>query len=87
MPQQPNKPKASNMKSFKAFVKEESDSEHYEAGHKHGSDSAFDAGFKVTARARKKEMLADNPHKKGTPEHSDWHRGAKDGHQMALDNM
>jgi hypothetical protein len=75
------------MKSFKTFVKEESDSEHYEAGHTHGSDSALDAGFKVTARARKKEMLADNPHKKGTPEHSDWHRGAKDGHQMALDNM
>jgi hypothetical protein len=68
-------------------IKEESESEHYKAGHDYASDHAQDSGFKVTARARKKEMLADNPHKKGTPEHSDWHRGAKDGHQMALDNM
>ena len=68
-------------------IKDESESEHYKAGHDYASDHAQDSGFKVTARARKKEMLADNPHKKGTPEHSDWHRGAKDGHQMALDNM
>jgi hypothetical protein len=65
----------------------EEESKHYNAGHEYASDHAQDAGFKVTARARKKEMLADNPHKKGTPEHSDWHRGANDGHQMALDNM
>ena len=71
----------------KQAMKEESESEHYKAGHEHGADSALDAGFKVTARARKKDMLANNPHKKGTPEHSDWHRGANDGHQMALDNM
>ena len=71
----------------KQAMKEETESKHYKAGHEHGSDSAQDAGFKVTARARKKEMLADNPHKKGTPEHSDWHRGANDGHQTALDNM
>jgi hypothetical protein len=72
----------------KQAMKEESEeSEHYKAGHEHGADSALDAGFKVTARARKKDMLANNPHKKGTPEHSDWHKGANDGHQMALDNM
>jgi hypothetical protein len=71
----------------KQAMKDESESEHYKAGHSHGSDSAQDSGFKVTARARKKEMLADNPHKKGTPEHSDWHRGANDGHETALDNM
>jgi hypothetical protein len=71
----------------KQAMKEEYDSEHYKAGHDHASDHAQDSGFKVTARARKKEMLADNPHKKGTPEHSDWHKGANDGHQMALDNM
>ena len=71
----------------KQAMKEETESKHYKAGHEHGSDSAQDSGFKVTARARKKEMLADNPHKKGTPEHSDWHRGANDGHQTALDNM
>ena len=71
----------------KQAMKEETESEHYKAGHEYASDHAQDAGFKVTARARKKEMLADNPHKKGTPEHSDWHRGANDGHQTALDNM
>jgi hypothetical protein len=70
-----------------AKLKEETESEHYKAGHDYASDHAQDSGFKVTARARKKEMLADNPHKKGTTEHSDWHRGANDGHQMALDNM
>lgn len=70
-----------------AKLKEETESEHYKAGHDYASDHAQDSGFKVTARARKKEMLADNPHKKGTKEHSDWHRGANDGHQMALDNM
>ena len=66
---------------------EEEESEHYKAGHEHGANDALDSGFKVTARARKKDMLADNPHKKGTPEHADWHRGANDGHQMGLDNM
>jgi len=71
----------------KQSMKEEEESEHYKAGHEHGANDAQDAGFKVTARARKKDMLADNPHKKGTPEHADWHRGANDGHQMALDHM
>jgi len=71
----------------KQAMKEEEESKHYKAGHEYASDHAQDAGFKVTARARKKEMLADNPHKKGTPEHSDWHRGANDGHQIALNNM
>jgi len=71
----------------KQAMKEESESEHYKAGHEHAYDHAQDSGFKVTARARKKEMLADNPHKKGTPEHTDWHKGALAGHQAALDNM
>jgi len=71
----------------KQAMKEESESEHYKAGHDYASDHAQDSGFKVTARARKKEMLSDNPHKKGTPEHADWHKGALAGHQMALDNM
>jgi hypothetical protein len=71
----------------KNAMKEETESTHYKAGHEYASDHAQDSGFKVTARARKKEMLADNPHKKGTTEHSDWHRGALDGHQTALDNM
>jgi len=71
----------------KNAMKEETESTHYKAGHEYASDHAQDSGFKVTARARKKEMLTDNPHKKGTTEHSDWHRGALDGHQTALDNM
>ena len=71
----------------KQAMKEESESEHYKAGHEYAANHAQDSGFKVTARARKKEMLADNPHKKGTPEHADWHRGALAGHQTALDNM
>ena len=70
-----------------AKLKEETDSEHYKAGHEYASDHAQDSGFKVTARARKKEMLADNPHKTGTKEHADWHQGALHGHQTALDNM
>jgi hypothetical protein len=71
----------------KQSMKEETESEHYKAGHQYGSDHAQDSGFKVTARARKKEMLSDNPHKKGSQEHKDWHRGALDGHQVGLDNM
>jgi len=71
----------------KQAMKEETESKHYKSGHEYASDHAQDAGFKVTARARKKEMLANNPHKKGISEHSDWHRGANDGHQTALDNM
>ena len=71
----------------KQAMKEESESEHYKAGHEHAVDHAMDSGFKVTARARKKEMLADNPHKPGTPEHKEWHRGALAGHQTGLDNM
>ena len=71
----------------KNAIKEETESEHYKAGHEYASDHAQDSGFKVTARARKKEMLADNPHKKGTKEHTDWHQGALHGHQTGLDNM
>jgi hypothetical protein len=71
----------------KQSMKEETESEHYKAGHQYASDHAQDSGFKVTARARKKEMLSDNPHPKGSQEHKDWHRGALDGHQMGLDNM
>jgi preprotein translocase subunit YajC len=71
----------------KQAMKESAESEHYKAGHDYASDHAQDSGFKVTARARKKEMLADNPHPKKTKEHDDWHRGANDGHQMALGNM
>ena len=70
------------------LIKEEDSNEHqkhYDDGYKHGRESASDAGFKETARARKKEMLADNPHKKGTPEHKAWHKGASEGHQDALD--
>ena len=63
------------------------ESKHYNDGADHGSEHALDSGFKHTARAGKKRMLADNPHKKGTQEHKDWHRGALDGHSEALDNM
>jgi len=79
--------KDNRVKKEEVKLKEEKESEHYKAGHDYASDHAQDSGFKATARARKKEMLADNPHKKGTKEHSDWHRGANDGHQMGLDNM
>ena len=82
--------KIMSMSSYSAkknAIKEETESEHYKAGHEYASDHAQDSGFKVTARARKKEMLADNPHKKGTKEHTDWHQGALHGHQTALENM
>ena len=61
--------------------------DHYQTGHDYASDHALDSGFKATARARKKEMLADNPHKKGSSEHDEWHKGALAGHQTGLDNM
>jgi hypothetical protein len=61
--------------------------DHYQTGHDYASDHAIDSGFKATARARKKEMLADNPHKKGSSEHDEWHKGALAGHQTGLDNM
>jgi hypothetical protein len=65
----------------------EATEDHYQTGHDYAADHAIDSGFKATARARKKEMLADNPHKKGTPEHDEWHKGALAGHQTGLDNM
>jgi hypothetical protein len=61
--------------------------DHYQTGHDYASDHAIDSGFKATARARKKEMLSDNPHKKGSSEHDEWHKGALAGHQTGLDNM
>jgi len=67
------------------LIKEEDHQKHWDDGYKHGRESANDAGFKDTARANKKAMLADNPHKKGTPEHKAWHEGAMEGHQDALD--
>jgi hypothetical protein len=70
----------------KQAMKEETQ-DHWQAGHDYAADHAIDSGFKETARARKKEMLADNPHKKGTPEHKEWHQGALAGHQTGLDNL
>jgi hypothetical protein len=58
---------------------------HFDNGYEHGRSSANDAGFKEKAKSIKKDMLADNPHKKGTPEHKAWHEGASEGHQDALD--
>ena len=58
---------------------------HFDDGYDHGRAAANDAGFKEKARSIKKDMLADNPHKKGTPEHKAWHEGASEGHQDALD--
>jgi len=61
--------------------------DHWQTGHDFAADHAMDSGFKQTARARKSEMLKQNPHKKGTPEHKEWHEGALAGHQTGLDNM
>jgi galactokinase len=61
------------------------DDEHFDNGYEHGRSAANDAGFKEKARSIKKDMLADNPHKKGTPAHQAWHQGASEGHQDALD--
>jgi hypothetical protein len=71
----------------KNSVKEETTDydKHFDDGYEHGRAAANDAGFKEKARSIKKEMLADNPHKKGTPEHKAWHEGASEGHQDALD--
>ena len=67
------------------LTEEDDHKKHYDTGYEHGRSAANDAGFKDTARARKKSMLTDNPHKKGTPEHKAWHKGASEGHQDALD--
>jgi hypothetical protein len=67
----------------KMAMKEESE-DHWDAGYKHAMDHALDSGNSETARHRRKEMLADNPHKKGTEEHKQWHAGAKQGHSDGI---
>ena len=64
-------------------IKEESE-DHWDVGYKHAMDHALDSGNSETARHRKNEMLADNPHKKGTEEHKQWHAGAKQGHSDGI---
>jgi hypothetical protein len=70
-----------------SFISEKNteDDEHFDNGYEHGRSAANDAGFKEKAKSIKKDMLADNPHKKGTPAHQAWHQGASEGHQDALD--
>ena len=70
-----------------SFISEKNteDDEHFDKGYEHGRSAANDAGFKEKAKSIKKDMLADNPHKKGTPAHQAWHQGASEGHQDALD--
>ena len=65
----------------------ESTQDHWQAGHDYAADHALDSGNRETARSRKKEMLADNPHPKGSAEHKEWHQGAMAGHQTGLDNL
>lgn len=67
-----------------ASYKPNMDSKHYKSGYNFGREYTSDAGFKHTARARKKQMLSQNPHKKGSNEHGDWHAGAISGHEDAL---
>jgi hypothetical protein len=73
------------MKKFKSFILEEQEKvDHYDTGYDHAMNHALDSGNSETARSRKKEMLADNPHKKGTTEHSEWHKGAMQGHSDGI---
>jgi len=64
-------------------LKEEQE-DHFENGYKHAMDHALDSGNRETARSRKTEMLSNNPHKKGTPEHKEWHKGAVQGHSDGI---
>jgi len=80
------KPKNYSAEEVEQNLEENTDyDKHFDDGYEHGRAAANDAGFKEKARSIKKDMLADNPHKKGTPEHKAWHEGASEGHQDALD--
>jgi hypothetical protein len=70
----------------KQAMREETE-DHFDKGYQHAMDHALDSGNRETARHRKPEMLANNPHKKGTPEHNEWHKGAKQGHSDAMDEL
>jgi hypothetical protein len=73
------------MKTEEKLEEMDDHQKHFDNGYEHGRSSANDAGFKEKAKSIKKDMLADNPHKKGTPQHKAWHEGASEGHQDALD--
>jgi hypothetical protein len=66
--------------AYYAKQKNEGVEDNWDKGYEHAKNHAIDSGFVHTASARKKDMLSDNPHKKGTTEHSDWHKGALEGH-------
>ena len=68
-------------------IAEEPKVDHWQNGYDHARNEVENAGFKDTANMRKKSILADNPHKPGTPEHKNWHEGAKSGHESGIDEM
>lgn len=61
--------------------------DHWEKGFEHGEKFCDDFSFRENLKDAKKELLSQNPHKKGTPEHQQWHDGAHTAHEKAMDNM
>ena len=59
----------------KSAMKEEK-VDHWENGYNHVREPISDEPYLDNARIRFNELKKQNPHKKGTPEHGEWHSGA-----------
>ena len=68
------------------LAKEEKE-DHWQNGYDHVRDPIADEPYLDNARVRFNELKKNNPHKKGTPEHKEWHAGASTAYEEHKDML
>ena len=70
----------------KQAMKEEQE-DHWQKGYDHVREPISDEPYLDNARHRFNELKKNNPHKKGTKEHDDWHAGAHTAYEEHKDML
>ena len=66
------------------MAKEEKE-DHWHSGYNHVREPISDEPYLDNARGRFHELKKNNPHKRGTPEHKEWHSGASAAYEEHKD--
>ena len=61
--------------------------DHWRKGYHHVREPISDEPYLDNARGRFNELKKNNPHKKGTPEHKEWHSGASAAYEEHKDML
>jgi len=70
---------------FNGSQVQEEKEDHHQNGYDHVREPISDEPYLDNARERFNELKKQNPHKKGTQEHKDWHSGASAAYEEHKD--